>query len=86
MNADDLNFSNEDISFINERYPMVDTENLQLPIMGLSTISSLDYLESTIKFDLEHKNFENTPSPLAALNRCKEIKEKIERYREIHNG
>ena len=47
-----ISFNDEETALIKQRYPIVDLENLDIPPVGLSTISSLDYLESAIKFDI----------------------------------
>ena len=47
-----LGFSEREIEIIKKRYPIVDIENPDIPPVGLSTISSLDYLESAVRFDI----------------------------------
>ena len=49
-------FNEEETEIIKKRYPIVDLENLDIPPVGLSTISSLDYLESAVKFDITNNS------------------------------
>ena len=49
-------FNEEETELIKKRYPIVDLENLDIPPVGLSTISSLDYLESAVKFDITNNS------------------------------
>ena len=50
--SNSIAFSEREAEIIRKRYPIVDLENLEMPPVGLSTISSLDYLESAVKFDI----------------------------------
>lgn len=51
-----IGFSEKEAELIKQRYPIVDLENLDIPPVGLSTISSLEYLESAIKFDISNNS------------------------------
>lgn len=51
-----IGFSEKETELIKQRYPIVDLENPDIPPVGLSTISSLDYLESAIKFDITNNS------------------------------
>ncbi len=73
--------ASDEISFIKKRYPMVDCDNLEIPVMGMATITSLEYLESSLKFDIENRRFEKYQDPSSAFNTCLSIKKKIDCYR-----
>ena len=51
-----IGFNEEETELIKKRYPIVDLENLDIPPVGLSTISSLDYLKSAVKFDITNNS------------------------------
>lgn len=76
-----MNLSKEELSFIKERYTDVDVDNLLLPALGMYSVTSLELLKASIKYDLEYKNFEDCLDPLEALNICKSINDKIEKWR-----
>ena len=74
-----IGLSEKETAIIRKRYPIVDLECLELPPIGLSTITSLDYLESAIKFDISN-NSGSSDLTEALLN----ISEKIDIYRKEH--
>ncbi len=86
MNAYELGLDQQEINFINERYPLVDCENLEKPIMGLSSINSLDYLDSSIRFDLENNGFSKSINPEHALKTALAIRNKIDILRKTIKG
>ena len=67
-----ISFSEEETELIKQRYPIVDLENLDIPPVGLSTISSLEYLESAIKFDISN-NSETSDSTETLLSIARKI-------------
>lgn len=73
--------ASDEISFIKKRYPMVDCDNLEMPVMGMATITSLEYLESSLKFDIENRRFDKYQDPSSAFDTCLSIKKKIDCYR-----
>ncbi|MBR2788830.1 MAG: hypothetical protein IKD94_06660 [Erysipelotrichaceae bacterium] len=74
-----LGFSEREIEIIKKRYPIVDIENPDIPPVGLSTISSLDYLESAVRFDIANMNESSDLS-----DDLISIIEKIGIYRKMH--
>ena len=83
----DLSFlvlDDREISFIKERYPLVDLHNLDKPMIGMATVTYFDYLESSVRNDLDYKNFEKCADPLTALNICSSIDEKIRKCKLTH--
>lgn len=76
-----IRFNENELAFIKEWYPDVDAEHLFLPALGLSSVTSLDLLESSLKYDIEHQNLERFPNPLVALNMMIDTKRKIDAYR-----
>ena len=77
MNVLDLMFTKEEILFVRRRYPMVNLKDLGRPIRGFKEITSLKYLDSSLKYDIEKNNFENCKDPKAAKEMCNEIRKKI---------
>ena len=77
MNVLDLMFSKEEIIFVKKRYPKVDLKDLGRPIGGFRHITSLKYLDSSLKHDIENNNFDNCKDPEAAARMCDEIRRKI---------
>ena len=83
----DLSFlvlDDREISFIKERYPLVDLHNLDKPMIGMATVTYFDYLASSVRNDLNYKNFEKCADPLTALNICTSIDEKIQNCMRMH--
>ena len=58
MNSYDLMLSDEERAFIKKRYPLADLNDLGMPVMGLSDVTSLEYLYNSISFDIECGSFE----------------------------
>lgn len=74
-----IGFSEKETAVIKKRYPIVDLESPELPPVGLSTITSLDYLESAIKFDIT-----NSSGSSDLMETLLNISEKINIYRKEH--
>lgn len=70
-------FTRDEIEFIKEKYPNVDVDNLDLPALGMSSVTSLDLLKASIKSDIEYKNFDDCVNPLIALKLCSSINQKL---------
>ena len=77
MNVLDLMFTKEEILFVRRRYPLINLKDLGRPIGGFKEITSLKYLDSSLKYDIEKNNFENCEDPEAAKEMCNEIRKKI---------
>ena len=71
-----IELSDKETALIRKRYPIVDLECPELPPIGLSTITSLDYLESAIKFDIT-----NSSGSLDLTETLLNISKKIDIYR-----
>lgn len=76
-----ISLNESELSFIKEFYPDVDGEHLDMPVLGLASVSSLDLLESSLKYDIESQNLERFPNPLHALSMMIDIKRKIDAYK-----
>ena len=81
MSERTIEFNEVQTAFIKEWYPDVDCDHLLLPAMGLSSVTSLDLLDSTLKYDIGHQNLDRFPNPLVALNMMIDIKRKIDAYK-----
>lgn len=77
MNVLDLMFSKEEIMFVKRRYPMVNLKDLGRPVGGFRQITSLKYLDSSLKHDIENNNFKDCKNPEAVLRLCNQIRKKI---------
>ena len=78
--------NNEELEFIKDRYPDVDTDNFELLAAGLSSNTNLDILEGSVRYDIEQKDFSDgrykgCDDGLDAFYMCLNIKKKIEKYR-----
>ncbi|MBQ1899985.1 MAG: hypothetical protein II153_03675 [Erysipelotrichaceae bacterium] len=81
MSERTIEFNEVQTAFIKEWYPDVDADHLLLPALGLSSVTSLDLLDSTLKYDIEHQNLDRFPNPLVALNMLIDIKRRIDAYK-----
>ena len=89
MNSFDLMFTDEERRFVKERYPAADLDNLNMPVMGLASISSMEYLESSLKSDIETGNFADCLNPSGAMELAMMIRKKIRsvgRYEKRRGG
>ncbi len=77
MNVLDLMFSKEEIMFVKRRYPMVNLKDLGRPVGGFRQITSLKYLDSSLKHDIDNNNFKDCKNPEAVLRLCNQIRKKI---------
>ena len=80
MNSYDLMLSDEERAFIEERYPGADLDDLSMPVVGLADVTSLEYLDYSLKSDLENGGFKECSNPLEALEMAKVIVKKIKPF------
>ena len=73
MNSYDLMLSDEERSYISEIYPNVDLDDLGMPVMGLTNVTSLEYLDVCLKFDIETNDFRGKFDPEIARVMSKTI-------------
>ena len=71
----------KDDHFVKEYYPDVDPDHLLLPAFGLSSVTNMDLLESSLKYDIENQVLDRYPDPLHALGMMIDIKRKIDAYK-----
>ena len=75
-----LRLTNKEYEVLEKRYPDIDMDNLMLPMEGMSTITNLDMLISSLNYDIENKKVDEKDLPL-----CIEAKKKAE-YFKTHKG
>ena len=56
---------------------MVNLKDLGRPVGGFRQITSLKYLDSSLKHDIENNNFKDCKNPEAVLRLCNQIRKKI---------
>ena len=59
MNIYVFMLSDEERKFVMDRYPEADFDDLGMPVKGLSDITSLKYICSSLRSDLENGAFDN---------------------------
>ena len=62
-------------------YHFVNPDHLLLPAFGLSSVTNMDLLESSLKYDIENQVLDRYPDPLHALGMMIDIKRKIDAYK-----
>jgi hypothetical protein len=77
MNVLDMKLSKKEIQFIRERYPAVNLKNVGKSVKGFKEVTSLKYLDASLKHDIEADNFKDCKDPLTALKMSSEIRKKI---------
>ena len=82
-NPDDsiIRLNEYEYHFVKEYYPDVDPDRLLLPAFGLSSVTNMDLLESSLKYDIENQVLDRYPDPLHALGMMIDIKRKIDAYK-----
>jgi len=75
-----LRLTNEEDALIKKRYPDIDMDDLMMPMEGMSTITNLDMLISSLNYDIENRKVDNRDLPL-----CINVKKKAE-YFKAHKG
>ena len=82
-NPDDsiIRLNEYEYHFVKEYYPDVDPDHLLLPAFGLSSVTNMDFLESSLKYDIENQVLDRYPDPLHALGMMIDIKRKIDAYK-----
>lgn len=78
-------FSDDELTFIKERYPNVDMEDLSMPALGMLSVTSFELLKSSVKSDVEYMDFEDCDDPLSAIYLCNSIERKLDSYEELLN-
>ena len=65
-NPDDsiIRLNEYEYHFVKEYYPDVDPDHLLLPAFGLSSVTNMDLLESSLKYDIENQVLDRYPDPL----------------------
>ena len=73
-----LKLTSEEKDFITYHYPEIDLNNLGLPATGMSSITNIDLLESTMRYDITNQRYGNDQN---ALRICRSLNGKINRYK-----
>lgn len=60
-----LKLNNQEIELIKKRYKDIDLENLLFLVEGMSSLTYLDMLQSSIRYDLDHQTFNNVEKSVA---------------------
>jgi len=80
MNSYDLMLSDEERTFVKERYPGADLDDLSMPVAGLTDVTSLEYLDYSLKSDLKNGGFKECSDTLGALKMAEVILKKIKPF------
>lgn len=55
-----IRLTNQEYEFVRNRYKEIDLDNLFMPAEGLSSLTNLDMLAATMKYDLDDKNLDHS--------------------------
>lgn len=80
MNSFDLMLSDEEREFVRERYPGADLDDLSMPVAGLSDVTSLEYLDYSLRSDIENNGFKESGDPQETLEMARMILKKIQPF------
>ena len=75
-----LRLTKQEAELVVERYPDIDMEDLLMPVEGMSTVTNLDMLISSLNYDIENKKADVKDLPV-----LEEIKAKASFFR-THKG